>query len=87
MVLVREHCAMADHSALPPWRQLAARLRADIAAGKYPPGGRLPSAVTLHQEHGVAVVTARKALASLVDDGQAYVITGMGTYVAGGGPG
>lgn len=73
---------MADHSALPPWRVLEQRLRADIASGKYPPGGRLPSAVTLHQEHGVAVVTARKALAALVDDGLAYVITGMGTYVA-----
>lgn len=73
---------MTDHSALPPWRQLAETLRADILSGRYPPGGRLPSAVTLHQEHGIAVVTARKALSLLVDEGLAYVIEGMGTYVA-----
>ena len=72
---------MTDYSALPPWRQVAETLRAGIASGKYPPGGRLPSAVTLHQEHGVAVVTARKALSLLVDEGLAYVIEGMGTYV------
>lgn len=72
---------MTDHSALPPWRRLAESLRDDITSGKYAPGQRLPSAVTLHQEHGVAVVTARKALALLVDDGLAVVITGMGTYV------
>lgn len=72
---------MTDHSALPPWRQIAETLRADIASGKYARGDRLPSAVTLHQEHGVAVVTARKALALLVDEGLAYVVEGMGTYV------
>lgn len=73
---------MTDHSALPPWRQLAERLRDDITSGKYAPGQRLPSAVTLHQEWGVAVVTARKALKLLVDDGLAYTVEGMGTYVA-----
>lgn len=72
---------MADHTALPPWRRLAESLRDDITSGKYAPGQRLPSAVTLHQEHGIAVATARKALALLVDDGLAVVITGMGTYV------
>jgi GntR family mannosyl-D-glycerate transport/metabolism transcriptional repressor len=79
---VREHCAMADHSALPPWRQLAQRLRDDITSGRYGPGDRLPSAVTLHQEYGVAVVTARKALRLLVEEGLAYTVEGMGTYVA-----
>lgn len=73
---------MADHSALPPWRRIAEDLRAKITSGAYAPGDRLPSAVTIHQEHGVAVRTARKALALLVDDGLAVVITGMGTYVA-----
>ena len=73
---------MADHSAPPPWRRIAEQLRADITSGKYAPGQRLPSAVTLHQEHGIAVVTARKALALLVDDGLAVVVTGMGTYVS-----
>lgn len=75
---------MTDHSALlPPYRQVAAILRADIASGKYPPHERLPSAVTLHQEYGVAVFTARKALKVLVDEGLAYRKEGMGTYVAG----
>jgi DNA-binding GntR family transcriptional regulator len=73
---------MTDYSALPPWRRIAETLRDGIASGTYPPGGRLPSAVTLHQEHGVAVLTARKALRLLVDEGLAYTIDGMGTYVA-----
>lgn len=72
---------MTDHSALPPWRRLAEDLRAKITSGQYPAGQRLPSAVHLHQEYGVAVVTARKALRLLVDEGLAVQVVGMGTYV------
>lgn len=81
-MLVREHCAMTDHSALPPWRRLAEDLRGKIERGEYGPGDRLPSAVGLHQETGLAVLTARKALRWLVDQGYAVMIPGMGTYVA-----
>lgn len=73
---------MTDRSALPPWRRVAEDLRDKITSGEYAPGDRLPSAVTLHQEHGIAVLTARKALRLLVDDGLAVMIPGMGTYVA-----
>jgi len=72
---------MTDRSALPPWRRLAETLRDDITSGRYQPGDRLPSAVTLHQEHGIAVLTARKSLRWLVDEGLAVMIPGMGTYV------
>lgn len=74
---------MTHHGALPPWRRVAEDLRDKITSGEYPPGARLPSAVGLHQEHGIAVNTARKALKLLVDDGTAIMIPGMGTYVAG----
>jgi DNA-binding GntR family transcriptional regulator len=69
-------------SSTPPSRQIADHIRADIAAGKYAPGQRLPSIADIVQEFGVARDTAAKALAILVDAGDAYREHGMGTYAA-----
>jgi DNA-binding GntR family transcriptional regulator len=68
-------------SAVPVYRQVAAILRERIDAGTYQPGRRLPSAMDLVQEFGIAQLTGRKALKVLVDDGIAETSTGMGTYV------
>jgi DNA-binding GntR family transcriptional regulator len=70
----------------PPYRQIAAQLRQRILSGELT--GRLPSALTISQEAGVAVLTGRKALRVLVDEGLATQSPGMGTYAvppAGGG--
>jgi DNA-binding GntR family transcriptional regulator len=73
-----------DHdSATPPWRQLAALLRKQIATGVYPPGSRLPSITTLSQEHHLASVTVRKALNALREEGLTTTESGWGTYVKG----
>lgn len=45
------------------------KIRAQIASGKLPPGGRLPNERVLAAEHGVAVMTLRKALDRLEDEG------------------
>jgi len=66
-------------SSEPPYRQVARQLRTRIEAGDLT--SRLPSAVTISQETGVAIFTARKALRVLIDDGVAEMIPGMGTYV------
>ena len=68
-------------SGTPRYLQLAAILRGRIESGDLAPGDRLPSQVTLVQEYGVARMTAGKALQTLVDEGLAVMVPGMGTYV------
>ena len=71
-----------DHEGpVAPWRQIHAILMARITSGEYPPGGRLPSIVTMAQEFDVALTTARKALDVLKEDGL-VVTSPMGTFVA-----
>lgn len=66
----------------PPYRQIAAFLRARITSGELPPGARLPAVQAVMDEYGVARATARKAMRVLADEGLARVVTGWGTYVA-----
>jgi DNA-binding GntR family transcriptional regulator len=66
---------------MPPWRQIAADLEADIAAGRYGPDDRLPSAPTLVQTYGVNKKTAAKALQHLRDAGLVEYEPGVGYYV------
>ena len=65
-----------------PWRQIYARLRAQIEDGTLPPGARLPSITSLSQDYGVAMTTVRKALDALKAD-ELVVTSPMGTFVAG----
>jgi GntR family transcriptional regulator len=73
---------MINHSSpVAPWRQIYALLRGQIDSGELAPGDRLPSLISLSQQHEVAVTTVRKALDALKDDG--LVITSpMGSFVA-----
>ena len=82
-VLVRPYRRlMIDRdSDVPPYRQIADRLRGQIRAGELAPRSRLPSIERLVQEEGVARLTARKALAVLVDEGYARRVSGLGTFV------
>lgn len=66
-------------SPVPPYRQVAAILRARIEDGTYT--RRLPSARDLVQEFGIAQLTGQKALKVLVDEGLAELSPGMGHYV------
>ena len=77
-----DHDGIDPESPVPPYRQVAAILRARIESGELPPGRRLPSIATLTQTYGIARTTAAKALGVLVDEGLAMVSPGMGTYVA-----
>jgi GntR family transcriptional regulator len=63
------------------WQQMADGIRADITAGMFAAGHRLPSEVELAGQYGVARMTARRAIAALVDDGVLVVLRGRGTYV------
>jgi GntR family transcriptional regulator len=73
-----------DHDArgdVPPYRQLAAILRAQIEAGEIPPRSPLPAITRLQQEHGLAKGTVRKAIQLLVDEGYVRIEPGWGTFV------
>jgi GntR family transcriptional regulator len=71
-----------DHEGKTPlYLQIAAILREAIGRGDYPPGRQIPSETRLMQEHGVARLTARKAVRVLADEGLVEVVPGRGAYV------
>ncbi len=71
-----------DHEGKTPvYLQIAAILRAAIERGDYPPGRAIPSETRLMQEHGVARLTARKAVRVLAGEGLVEVVPGRGAYV------
>lgn len=73
------HLVALDHeSGDPLYQQLAALLRARIESGKL--AGRIPSAKSLSQEHGVSHITAEKALGVLRDEGLVRPVIGKGYY-------
>jgi GntR family transcriptional regulator len=68
-------------SRVPPSRQIANHLRAEILAGKYDPEGpALPSVRRLTEEWGVARRTANTALRLLADEGLIEVVDGLGYF-------
>lgn len=61
--------------------QLANVLREEILSGIWQPGVRLPAERELSQRFGVAYMTVRQAIATLVADGLLRRINGKGTFV------
>lgn len=68
----------------PLHEQLAAILRAEIAAGTYKGAGMLPSESQLQQTHGVSRGTVRRAIETLTAEGLVYTITARGTFLTDG---
>jgi GntR family transcriptional regulator, phosphonate transport system regulatory protein len=64
------------------WRQIVARLKADIASGAYKPGMRLATEAALSASFGVNRHTVRRALEELSRDGLVRVEQGRGSFVA-----
>lgn len=76
------HHVTVDHDLpVPPYRQLAAILRAQIRDGELT--GRLPGERYMAADYGVAVGTVRKALGLLRDEGLIETVHGWGSYVHG----
>jgi len=76
------YCVITRDTPVPPWRQLAAIIRARIESGELAPGTRLPSALELAGEYQVSVPTVRKAIDRLKADGLITGVAGYGTFVA-----
>ena len=71
-----------DHQAKTPiYLQIAAILRRQIQRGEIAPGRPVPSETQLMGEHGVARLTARKAVRVLADEGLVEVVQGRGAFV------
>ena len=73
---------MVDHdSPRPLHEQLATLLRDQISSGALK--RRVPSILSLAQEHGVSHRTAARALTTLKDEGLIIPVRGKGFYVTG----
>jgi GntR family transcriptional regulator, phosphonate transport system regulatory protein len=64
------------------WRQIADRIRANIAAGDYDVTGRVPAETALAEEFAVNRHTVRAALAALAQEGIVRAEQGRGTLIA-----
>jgi GntR family phosphonate transport system transcriptional regulator len=63
------------------WRQIEQTLAAEIAAGVYPPGARLPTEAVLAERFGVNRHTLRQAMQALQTHGLVRIVQGRGTFV------
>lgn len=68
--------------AVPAYQQIADDLRARIAAGRYPSGGRLPGERELARQYGVTAMTVRRGLDVLRADGVIVSHEKRGHFVA-----
>lgn len=75
--------AVIDHEGpVPPYRQLAAILKARIGRGDWAPGRAIPAESRLVQEYGLARSTVRRSIALLAEEGVVFVVAQRGTYVS-----
>jgi len=68
--------------AQPLYAAVKAHVRAQIAAGTWPPGFRIPSENQLGPMLGVSRITVNRAFAELARDGVLTKVPGVGTFVA-----
>jgi DNA-binding GntR family transcriptional regulator len=65
-----------------PYQRVADEIRAEIKAGTYPPGSKLPSRKVLCQSHGVSSIVVNSAMRILRAEGWVETLNGVGSYVA-----
>ncbi len=73
---------MAPMPRTPVWTSIASSLTADIAAGRYGPGDKLPTEAQLSARFGVNRHTVRRALAAMAAEGLVLARRGAGVFVA-----
>ncbi|MFD7549022.1 GntR family transcriptional regulator [Streptomyces sp. NPDC059816] len=75
------------HRTRAPYMRVLDALTAEIEAGTYGPGDRIPSESELSATHGVAPMTARRAVKELRERGLVYTEWGKGSFVLDAGKG
>lgn len=68
--------------AVPLYLQLKRLLETEIADGTFPPHSRVPSERELSEQYRISRMTARQAIAELIQEGRLYTSAGKGTFVA-----
>ena len=82
MVTARNRRVEIDRNSPEPiYRQLADIIRGRIESGRYPPGSPVPSIERIRQETGAAVMTIRKGIGILAEEGWVQLVPGKGTFV------
>lgn len=66
----------------PIYRQIADRIKADVAAGTLAPDSQVMSTNQYASFYGINPATAAKAFAQLVDEGVLYKRRGVGMFVS-----
>lgn len=66
----------------PPYRQIAADIRAAIESGELKPGQRIPTQSELVEAYEVATTTVRRAIRLLREEGAVVTVPQRGSYVA-----
>lgn len=66
----------------PLYLQIVDDIKSKIAAKEFKPGDQLGSHAELSSSYGVSLITVKKALATLVNEGIVFSRVGKGTYVA-----
>lgn len=72
---------MAYSTTAPIWLQVATHIKGDIAAGKLPPGAKLPGGRELAILHSINPNTAARVYQELEKEGLCQTRRGLGTYV------
>lgn len=76
-----DRAAMERRSGVALWRQIADRIRHDIATGAIGEDGRLAPELALAERFGVNRHTVRSAIAALVQEGVLRAEQGRGTFI------
>lgn len=74
--------SLARRAGVALWRQIFAEIEREIAAGRPPPGARLPTEQVFTERFGVNRHTVRRAMEELEAAGLVRVEQGRGTFVA-----
>jgi GntR family transcriptional regulator len=65
-----------------PYQEVSQALLADIGAGRYQAGDKLPSVRELARTHNVTPATAARAIRVLAESGAITTVPGLGIFVA-----
>lgn len=74
--------ALNRHGSVPLYQQLKKLLELQVETGALPPHSRVPSERELSEIYAISRMTARQALAELIQEGRLYTSAGKGTFVA-----
>ncbi len=82
MALVNKMAVLNKQGAVPLYMQLKQLIEGEIAVGALAAHSRVPSERELSEQFGISRMTARQALAELIQEGRLYTSVGKGTFVA-----